>query len=321
MRLRLAPVVCFVVQLMFSCASGAQEYPTRTIRLISPFPPGGYNDILSRIVGQKLGEAWKQQIVVENRAGANMIIGTELVAKSPPDGYTMVMTSATHAINPSLYKLPYDSIKDFTPIILVASNPLIFAVHPSVQAQTVKDFIALARSRSEQFNFASFGSGSASHLAGELFNRVAGIKMVHIPYKGANPAITGILAGEVQVYIGSLASVYPHVRSGKLRAFGVTTLQRSGAAPDLPTIIEAGVPGFDVSSWFGILGPAGIPQTIVQKINSEVQRIIRLPEIKDRLLRDGADPLGGTAEQFAETIRADLVKWAQVVKDSGARVN
>lgn len=321
MRLRLATVVCFVVQVMFSCASVAQDYPTRPIRLISPFPPGGYNDILSRIVGQKLSEAWKQQVVVENRAGANMIIGTELVAKAPPDGYTMVMTSAAHAINPSLYKLPYDSIKDFTPIILVASNPLIFAVHPSVQAQTIKEFIALARSRPEQFNFASFGSGSASHLAGELFNRVAGIKMVHIPYKGANPAITGILAGEVQVYIGSLASVYPHVRSGKLRAFGVTTLQRSGAAPDLPTIIEAGVPGFDVGSWFGILGPAGIPRIIVQKINSEVQRIITLPDVRDRLLRDGADPLGGTAEQFAETIRTDMVKWAQVVKDSGAKVN
>ena len=321
MRLRLAALVCFVVQLMFSCALGAQEYPTRPIHLISPFPPGGYNDILSRIVGQKLSEAWKQQVVVENRPGANMIIGTELVAKAPPDGYTMLMASATHTINPSLYKLPYDSIKDFTPIILVASNPLIFAVHPSVPAQTVKEFIALAKSRPEQFNFASFGSGSASHLAGELFNRVAGIHMVHIPYKGANPAITAILAGEVQVYMGSLASVYPHVRSGKLRAFGVTTLQRSGAAPDLPTIIEAGVPGFDVCSWFGILGPAGIPKGIVQKINTEVQRIIRLPDINDRLLRDGADPLGGTAEQFAEMIRTDMAKWSQAVKDSGARVN
>ncbi len=321
MRPRLAAVVCFVVQLMFSCALVAQEYPTRPIHLISPFPPGGYNDILSRIVGQKLSEAWKQQVVVENRPGANMIIGTELVAKAPPDGYTMLMASATHTINPSLYKLPYDSIKDFTPIILVASNPLIFAVHPSVPAQTVKEFIALAKSRPEQFNFASFGSGSASHLAGELFNRVAGIHMVHIPYKGANPAITAILAGEVQVYMGSLASVYPHVRSGKLRAFGVTTLQRSGAAPDLPTIIEAGVPGFDVCSWFGILGPAGIPKGVVQKINSEVQRIIRLPDIKDRLLRDGADPLGGTAEQFAEMIRTDMAKWSQAVKDSGARVN
>ncbi len=247
--------------------------------------------------------------------------GNAAGARAKPDGYTMLMASATHAINPSLYKLPYDSIKDFTPIILVASNPLIFAIHPSVQAQTVKEFIALVKSRPEQFNFASFGSGSASHLAGELFNKVAGIKMVDIPYKGASPAITGILAGEVQVYMGSLASVYPHVRSGKLRAFGVTTLQRSGAAPDLPTIIEAGVPGFDVCGWFGILGPAGIPKVIVQKINSELQRIIRLPDVKDRLLRDGADPLGGTVAQFAETIRTDMVKWAQAVKDSGAKVN
>jgi len=231
------------------------------------------------------------------------------------------MSASTHTINPSLYKLPYDSIKDFTPIILVASNPIIFAVHPSVQAQTVKEFIALARSRSEQFNYASFGSGSNSHLAGELFNRAAGINMVHIPYKGASSAIIAIVAGEVQVYFGSLASVYPHVRSGKLRAFGVASSQRSGAAPDLPTIIEAGVPGFDVSGWYAILGPSGIPKIIVQKINSEVQRILELPDVKERLLRDGADPLGGTPEQLAETMRANMVKWAQAVKESGAKVD
>jgi len=321
MRLRLATVLCFIAQVIFGCASWAQEYPNRPVRLISPFPPGGFNDILSRIVAQKLSEAWKQQVVVENRAGANMIIGTELTAKAPPDGYTIMMGASTHAVNPSLYKLPYDSIKDFTPIVLVASAPNIFAVHPSVQAQTVKEFIALARSRSEQFNFASIGSGSTSHLAAELFNRVAGINMVHIPYKGASPAITGIIAGEVHVYIGSVVSVYPHVRSGKLRALGVTGLQRSSAAPDLPTIIEAGVPGFDVGAWYGILGPSGIQKTVVQKINSEVQRIISLPDVKDRLLRDGAEPLGGTPEQFAETIRTDMTKWAQVVKESGIKVN
>lgn len=297
----------------------AQDYPTRPIRLISPFPPGGFNDILSRLVGQKLTESWGQQVVVDNRPGANMIIGTNLAAKAAPDGYTMVMAAIPHAINPSLYKLPYDPVRDFTPIAMICFVPNVLVVHPSTPANSVKELLAYAKANPGKLMFASVGSGSSSHMAGELLKVTAGIDMVHVPYKGAAPALTDLIAGRVAVYIGATTSVLPHVRSGRLRALGVTSLKRVSSLPELPTVIESGVPGFQVSSWYGLLGPAGMSSGLVKQINVEVRRITDMPDVRERLFKDGAETAGSTPEEFAAAIREDIQKWVQVVKATGAK--
>ena len=279
--------------------AGAQSFPMRPVRLISPFPPGGFNDILSRLVGQKLTESWGQQVVVDNRPGANMIVGTNLAAKSPPDGYTMVMAAIPHAINPGLYKLPYDSVKDFTPIVMICFVPNLLVVHPSTPANTVKELIAYAKANPGKLSFGSVGSGSSSHMAGELLKVTAGIDMVHIPYKGAAPALTDLMAGRVQVYIGATTSVLPHVRTERLRALGVTSTKRVSSLPEYPTMIESGVPGFDVSSWYGLLGPAGMLPALVGKISTDVRRVSNTPDVRERLLKDGAETADNTSVEFA----------------------
>lgn len=299
--------------------AGAQSFPMRPVRLISPFPPGGFNDILSRLVGQKLTESWGQQVVVDNRPGANMIVGTNLAAKSPPDGYTMVMAAIPHAINPGLYKLPYDSVKDFTPIVMICFVPNLLVVHPSTPANTVKELIAYAKANPGKLSFGSVGSGSSSHMAGELLKVTAGIDMVHIPYKGAAPALTDLMAGRVQVYIGATTSVLPHVRTGRLRALGVTSTKRVSSLPEYPTVIESGVPGFDVSSWYGLLGPAGMLPALVGKISTDVRRVSNTPDVRERLLKDGAETADDTSAEFAAAIRNDIQKWKQVVKVTGAK--
>jgi len=299
--------------------AGAQSFPIRPVRLISPFPPGGFNDILSRLVGQKLTESWGQQVVVDNRPGANMIVGTNLAAKSPPDGYTMVMAAIPHAINPGLYKLPYDSVKDFTPIVMICFVPNLLVVHPSTPANTVKELIAYAKANPGKLSFGSVGSGSSSHMAGELLKVTAGIDMVHIPYKGAAPALTDLMAGRVQVYIGATTSVLPHVRTGRLRALGVTSTKRVSSLPEYPTVIESGVPGFDVSSWYGLLGPAGMSPALVGKISADVRRVSNTPDVRERLLKDGAETADNTSAEFAAAIRDDIQKWKQVVKVTGAK--
>ena len=299
--------------------AGAQSFPMRPVRLISPFPPGGFNDILSRLVGQKLTESWGQQVVVDNRPGANMIVGTNLAAKSPPDGYTMVMAAIPHAINPGLYKLPYDSVKDFTPIVMICFVPNLLVVHPSTPANTVKELIAYAKANPGKLSFGSVGSGSSSHMAGELLKVTAGIDMVHIPYKGAAPALTDLMAGRVQVYIGATTSVLPHVRTERLRALGVTSTKRVSSLPEYPTMIESGVPGFDVSSWYGLLGPAGILPALVGKISTDVRRVSNTPDVRERLLKDGAETADNTSVEFAAAIRDDIQKWKQVVKVTGAK--
>ena len=299
--------------------AGAQSFPMRPVRLISPFPPGGFNDILSRLVGQKLTESWGQQVVVDNRPGANMIVGTNLAAKSPPDGYTMVMAAIPHAINPGLYKLPYDSVKDFTPIVMICFVPNLLVVHPSTPANTVKELIAYAKANPGKLSFGSVGSGSSSHMAGELLKVTAGIDMVHIPYKGAAPALTDLMAGRVQVYIGATTSVLPHVRTGRLRALGVTSTKRVSSLPEYPTVIESGVPGFDVSSWYGLLGPAGMSPALVGKISTDVRRVSNTPDVRERLLKDGAETADDTSAEFAAAIRNDIQKWKQVVKVTGAK--
>ena len=313
-----------LLALTLACAGvSAQNYPSRPIRLVVPYPPGGPLDIMARAIGQKLTEAWSQPVVVDNRAGAGGNIGADLVAKSPADGYTLLMGAvATHAINPTLYaKLPYDPVKDFAPVALVAQVPNILVVNPSVPAGSVKELIELARARPGYLNFGSGSTGSTGHLAGELFNAMAGVQMVHIPYKGGAPAMADLLAGQVQLMFDNLANALPNVRAGRLRALAVTTLARSPAMPDLPTIAESGLPGFDLTTWFGLMVPAGTPPEIVIKLNAGIVRALNAKDMRERLEKMGTEPpADNTPEHFAAFIRAEAAKYAKVVKESGARV-
>ncbi|MFA5915400.1 MAG: tripartite tricarboxylate transporter substrate binding protein, partial [Burkholderiales bacterium] len=299
-------------------------YPAKPIHLVVPYPAGGPLDIMARAIGQKLTEAWKQPVIVDNRAGAGGNIGADAVAKAAPDGYTLLMGAvATHAINPVLYsKIPYDPIKDFAPVALVAQVPNILVVNPSVPAKSVRELIELARAKPGSLNFASGSTGSTGHLAGELFNTMAGVKMVHIPYKGAAPATTDLLSGQVQLMFDNLASALPNVKAGKLRALAVTTLKRSPAVPDLPTIAESGLPGFDLTTWFGLFVPAGTPPEIVAKLNAEVVRALNAKDMRERLEKMGTEPpADNTPEHFAAFVRSEAAKYAKVVKASGARVD
>ena len=306
-----------------ACCASAQTYPAKPIRLVVPFPPGGTTDILARDVGQKLTEAWGQPVVVDNRPGAAGNVGSDIVAKSAPDGYTLEMcTVSTHAINPSLYSnIPYDHIKDFAPVILVARVPNVLEVNPGVPVYTVADLIKLAKEKPGQLNFASSGSGTSIHLSGELFKTMTGVSMVHVPYKGSAPAITDLMGGQVQLMFDNLPSSLQQIKAGKLRAIAVTSAQRSPALPDTPTIVESGVPGFEATSWFGVLAPAGTPPAIISKLNAEIDKWLQSAPGKAQLLEQGALPAGGTPEQFAAYIRAETEKWAKVVKASGAKVD
>lgn len=301
----------------------AQNYPNKPVRMVVPFPPGGTTDILARAVGQKLSEAWGQLVVIDNRPGAGGNIGTDIVAKSAPDGYTLLMgTVGTHSINQSLYgKLPFDPIKDFAPVTLVASVPNVLVVNSTVEAKSVKELIALAKSKPGQLTFASSGNGTSIHLAGELFKAMTGTAMLHIPYKGSAPAITDLLGGQTNMMFDNLPSAMPHIKSGKLRALGVTSVNRSPALPDTPTIAETGIGGYDASSWFGVLAPAGTPKEVVAKIHADIVKALSAPDIKERLSSQGAEPVGNTPEQFSQHIRTESLKWAKVVKDSGAKVD
>lgn len=311
--------------LTLACAgASAQTYPAKPIRLVVPYPPGGPLDIMARAIGQKLTEAWKQPVVVDNRAGAGGNIGADLVAKSPADGYTLLMGAvATHAINPGLYsKLPYDPVKDFTPVALVAQVPNILVINPSVPAKSVRELIALARAKPGYLNFGSGSTGSTGHLAGELFNTMAGVQMVHIPYKGAAPAMADLLSGQVQLMFDNLANALPNVKAGRLRALAVTTLARSAAMPDLPTVAESGLPGFDLTTWFGLMVPAGTPPEIVARLNAEIVRALNAKDMRERLQKMGAEPpADNTPEHFAAFIGTEAAKYAKVVKDSGAKVD
>jgi tripartite-type tricarboxylate transporter receptor subunit TctC len=316
-------VLVAVTAAMSAAYASAQTYPSKPIRLVVPFPPGGTTDILARDVGQVLTQTLGQSVVIDNRPGAAGNVGSDIVAKSAPDGYTLLMcTVSSHAINPGLYsKLPYDHIKDFAPVILVARVPNVLEVNPAVPVNTVSDLIKLAKDKPGQLNFASSGSGTSIHLSGELFKTMAGVDMVHIPYKGSAPALTDLVAGQVQVMFDNLPSSLQQINAGKLRAIAVTSAQRSPALPNIPTIGESGLPGFEATSWFGILAPAGTPPAIIAKLNAELDKWLQSPAGKELLLTQGALPAGGTPDQFATYIREETDKWAKVIKVSGAKVD
>lgn len=299
----------------------ATDYPARPVRLVVGFPPGGAADILGRIAAQQLTERLGQQVVVDNRGGAGGLVATEIAARGTPDGYTLLFTSIPHVINPHLYKrVQYDAVKDFAPVVQFVTVPLMMAANPSLPAKTVKELIAYAKARPGQINYASGGSGASSHLAMELFKSMAAVDLNHIPYKGTGPLITDLIAGQVGLTIASAVPLAPQVRAGKLRGMAVTGSKRSPSFPDLPAIAET-VPGYEVVNWFGILAPAGTPAAIVTRINAELNKALVAQPIKDSLRAQGADAVGGSAEEFARIIRADFPKWARVVRDSGARVD
>lgn len=301
----------------------AQAYPSRSVRVLVGVPPGGTNDVVARLVSQKLSAQLGQQFVVENRGGAGGNIAGEIVAKSPPDGYTIYMASVgAIAINPSFYpNMPYDTLRDLAPISQLTSVPQLLVVHPSVPANDVKQLIAYARAKPGQLNFASGSSGSAIHLAGEMFKTMAGLSMVHIPYKGSNPAMLDLLAGRVSLMFDQIVTSLPLVQQGKLRALGVTTLQRSPIAPDIPTIAEAGLPGYEISTWHGLFAPGATPRDIVNRLSSEAAKALQSKDIHEKYLALGADPVSSTPEQFAAYLKSDIAKWAKVIKDSGAKLD
>lgn len=307
----------------FCTSALAQDYPVKPIRFIAPNLPGGPTDILARTLGQKLSVSMGQPVIVENRAGASGIIGTEAAAKSPPDGYTLLSgNNATFGANVSLFrKLPYDPIKDFSPIVLVARQPNILVVHPSLPVKSVKELIALAKARPGQLNYASTGMGAAANLSAQLFKNMTGTHMVNISYKSAAPALTDLVAGQTQLMFATALSVMPHIRANRVRALGVTTATRMRAMPELPTIAEAGVPGFEATTWHGVLVPAGTPAPVIEKLNAEINRALQLLDVRERLAALGAEIIGGTPKEFSDHIRREIPKWAKVIKESGARVD
>ncbi len=307
----------------YTAAATAQTvYPTKPIRLIIPFPAGGASDVVARLIVQRMTENLGQNIFLDNRGGAAGNIGTEIAAKAPPDGYTLTFGNiSTHAINAAIYKLPFSPERDFAPITVVAVLTNILVVHPTLPVHSVKDLIALAKSRPGQIDYASAGSGSPAHIAGEMFNSMAKVKLNHVPFKGGAQATIDLVAGHVAIMFNAMPAAMPHVRGGRLRAIAVTTTKRSRGAPDVPSIAEAGIPGYDLSSWNGLLAPAGTPREIITRLRDEVVKALQIAEVNERLVSSGADPVGNTPEEFAAIIRTDLARMAKLVKESGARAD
>jgi tripartite-type tricarboxylate transporter receptor subunit TctC len=302
-------------------AAEAQWTPTKPLRIISPYSAGGTNDLLSRLVAQKLGDRLGQPVVVENRAGANGIIGADAVAKSPADGYTILMgNSATHGINPNLYsKLPYDAARDFTQVGLIATVPLLLVVNPAVPAKDLKELIAIGKAKPGSLNYASPGLGSSPHLAGVLLQNISGLDMTHVPYKGDGPAVADLLGGQVTMMFANMPSALPHVPTGKLRALAMTGVRRTAAAPTIPTMAEAGVAGVEIYTWYGLMTPANLPKDVLVRLNTELNAVMQMPDVQERIRKLGADPVGGSAEEFTRFVAAELAKFAKVVKSAGIK--
>jgi tripartite-type tricarboxylate transporter receptor subunit TctC len=320
--LKRAAAVCLWALVAFTGSALAQAWPAKPVRLIVPYPPGGSADILARSIGQKLGEGLGQQVVIDNRPGAGTAIGAEATAKSAPDGYTIMLgTVSSHAINPALTRLNFDPVKDFAPVSLVASIPFALIVHPSLPANSVKELVALAKAKPGSLNFSSAGNGTSNHLAGELFKSMTGTYMVHIPYKGSAPALNDLIAGQVQLMFDLVLTTAPHVKSGSVRALAVTGRERSAALPGVPTVAESGVPGYEVSAWFGFFAPAGTPASIVNTLNAETVKAMKQPDLRERLASQGAEPVTSTPAEFSAYVRDELAKWGKVVKASGMKVD
>ena len=300
--------------------ASAQGFPNRPIRLIVPFPPGGGTDITARATALKLGESWGQTVVVDNRPGANGTIGVDITAKSAPDGYTITMISSSHAVNVGLYsKLPYDLVRDLTPITQATSQPYVLVINPSVPARSVKELVAVAMAKPGTLNYGSSGTGGISHLAGALLGSLTGTSLVHVPYKGGNPAMIDVISGQIQMLFGTLLLNGPHIKAGRLRVLAVTTPQRWPGTPELPTMQEAGVPGFVITQWYGMLAPAKTPQPIVGKLSKEIARLLHQPDVNEKLTADGADAVGNTPEQFGAHIRSEIAKYSKLVKQLGLK--
>jgi len=318
---RLSLLATFVAAAAAPLSLHAQEYPTKPIRWIIPYPTGGTSDFLARLIGQKLTEAWKQPILVDNRSGANGNIGTELAAKAPPDGYTMILVASTFTMNPSVYpNLPFDSERDFAGVTTILWQPYLLSVHPSLPVTTVKQLVALARSRPGAIDYGSGGVGNATHIAGERFASMAGVKLNHVPYRGVGPSITALLAGEVQVLYASSVAVQPYIRSGRMRVLAVTGAKRIGQMPNVPTVSEAGVLGYIEGNWQAVLVPAKTPRAIVNRLNQELVRAIRLPDITAQILQVGADVIANSAEDTDKQIRTDLKKYGEVIRKLNIKV-
>jgi len=314
---------CLAAALLCLCTLGtvsAQQYPSKPIRVLLPYPPGGSTDTFTRIITQRLSESLGQPVVVDNRPGGNTIIGTELAAKAPADGHTFILVASTYAINPSLFKLPYDPNKDLIPIIQAGFSTLVLVVHPSLPPKTLKEFLAYAKANPGKLNYGTVGSGSITHLASELFADVAGISTVNVPYKGTAPMLTDLLGGQLQFALDTPVTSIPHIKSGKLRPIAVSSAKRLGALPEVPTMAEAGLP-FEINAWLGFLAPAGTPKEIVQRLNAEINKILQMPDVREKLAAAALEPGGGTPEQFGAVIKADLARWPAVVKKAGVKVD
>ena len=312
-------LACALAAVLATGAAPAQAYPVKPVRLICPSVPGGTTDLVARVVAQKLSEDLRQQVIVDNRGGASGVIGTETAARSAPDGYTLLLgTMSTHAVNPAFSKhMPYDPVRDFAPVSNVVSAPQLLAVHPSVPAATARDFIALAKGQPGKLMYSSSGVGSTPHMAFEMFKMMAGIDLVGVQYKGSGPAITDLAGGQVQAIMTGILALTPHIKSGRLRALAVTSPKRNVVLPDLPTIAESGVPGFDIRVWFGVFLPAGAPKPIVALLNQRIAKLAALPEVRQRFVNEGADPAPNSPEELAALVRSDLARWTKVVKVAG----
>lgn len=316
-----ACVLC-AVPLLAAAQSNEALYPARPIRIVVPQSPGASTDLTARLIAARLTEIFKQTVVVDNRPGAGTISGTEIVMRAAPDGHTLLVVASSLTINPSLYtKLPYDPVRDFTPVTMLIASPYVLVVHPSVAATSVKELVALAKARPGQINYASGGNGSAPHFASEMFNAAAGIKLTHIPYKGSTPAVIDLIGGQVQVMFTGIPSVLANIKTNRVRALAVTGKTRTVALPDVPTVIEAGVPGYVVSPWFGLLAPARTPPAIVATLHRETVKVLRSPALLERFTTEGVDPVGDTPEHFAGYVKEEIVKWGKVVKDTGMRLD
>ena len=312
--------LCAAAALLAPCAQvPAQDYPAKTVRVVVPFAPGGSNDIVGRILATHLTERLGRQFVIDNRGGAGGLVGTEMVWKSPPDGYTLLVISVAFPMNAAIYKLPYDPMKAFTPVVLLGTGTNGLAVHPTLPVKNVRELLALAKARPGQLQYSSAGVGTFQHLSSEMFKSMAGVNILHVPYRGGGPATIDLIAGQVQMSIGSLIVILPHQRNGKIRIIGTGGSKRAAALPDVPTIAESGVPGYEANNWWGIVAPAGIPDAILRKLNAEANAVMSLPETKKRLAAEGAESLNVTPEQFVKHIAAEIAKWGKVTRDANIK--